>query len=165
MEYGGGFVVCVCKEHIVRKSFCQPWVAKGREKESDQFYIYFALSPFTGTYFLLYDFIDYFDRSLPTQLSKEKFLDIMNTIFNKASQPEREAIIFQVSSFSFCATPLPDSLQKQTQLFVYLLRKIHATTNYIHEKERASVSECNFEEEKKLQKFFNSIFFEANSNH
>lgn len=54
----------------------------------------------TGTYFLLYDFIDYFDRSLPTQLSREKFLDIMNTIFTKASQPEREAIIFQVSFFS-----------------------------------------------------------------
>lgn len=54
-------------------------------------------SPPPGTYFLLYDFIDYFDRSLPTQLSREKFLDIMNTIFNKVSQPEREAIIFQVS--------------------------------------------------------------------
>jgi hypothetical protein len=52
---------------------------------------------FTGTYFLLYDFIDYFDRSLPTQLSREKFLYIMEQIFNKVSQPEREAIIFQVS--------------------------------------------------------------------
>lgn len=49
-----------------------------------------------GTYFLLYDFIDYFDRDSPTQLSREKFLDIMNTIFGKVSVPEREAIIFQV---------------------------------------------------------------------
>lgn len=63
------------------------------------------LSSPPGTYFLLYDFIDYFDRSLPTQLSREKFLDIMNTIFNKVSQPEREAIIFQVS---MCDCEYPD---------------------------------------------------------
>lgn len=56
-----------------------------------------ALSLSAGTYFLLYDFIDYFDRDSPTQLAKEKFLEIMNTIFSKASLPEREAIIFQVS--------------------------------------------------------------------
>jgi len=64
----------------------------------------FSLQFSTGTYFLLYDFIDYFDRSLPTQLSREKFLDIMNTIFTKASQPEREAIIFQVSFFFFLSS-------------------------------------------------------------
>lgn len=36
---------------------------------------------------------------------------------------------------------------------------------FTRKRERASVSECNLEEEKKLQKFFNSIFFEADSNH
>jgi acetylcholinesterase len=56
---------------------------------------------FSGTYFLLYDFIDYFEKDAPTSLPREKFIDIMNTIFNKASEPEREAIIFQVSSFGF----------------------------------------------------------------
>lgn len=52
----------------------------------------------SGTYFLLYDFIDYFDRDSPTALPREKFVDIMNTIFSKVSQPEREAIMFQVKS-------------------------------------------------------------------
>ncbi|XP_070503332.1 acetylcholinesterase isoform X1 [Chironomus tepperi] len=65
-----------------------------------------------GTYFLLYDFIDYFDRSLPTQLSREKFLDIMNTIFTKASQPEREAIIFQYTSYETAN----DDYQNQQQV-------------------------------------------------
>jgi hypothetical protein len=68
---------------------------------------------FTGTYFLLYDFIDYFDRSLPTQLSREKFLDIMNTIFSKATQPEREAIIFQASKLFFLAIVNYEQKKKQ----------------------------------------------------
>lgn len=65
---------------------------------SRSFLIFLLLLPLAGTYFLLYDFIDYFDRDTPTQLTREKFLDIMNTIFSKVSQPEREAIIFQVSN-------------------------------------------------------------------
>ncbi|CAD7084335.1 unnamed protein product [Hermetia illucens] len=52
-----------------------------------------------GTYFLLYDFIDYFDKDVATSLQREKFLEIMNTIFNKASEPEREAIIFQYTGW------------------------------------------------------------------
>lgn len=52
-----------------------------------------------GTYFLLYDFIDYFDKDEATSLPREKFLEIMNTIFNKASEPEREAIIFQYTGW------------------------------------------------------------------
>lgn len=55
----------------------------------------------TGTYFLLYDFIDYFSKDVATILPREKFLEIMNTIFNKASEAEREAIIFQVRLHSF----------------------------------------------------------------
>lgn len=50
-----------------------------------------------GTYFLLYDFIDYFEKDAATSLPRDKFLDIMNTIFNKASSAERETIIFQVN--------------------------------------------------------------------
>lgn len=55
----------------------------------------------TGTYFLLYDFIDYFSREAATSLSREKFLEIMNTIFAKVTDAEREAIIFQVSGIPF----------------------------------------------------------------
>lgn len=54
----------------------------------------FAIS---GTYFLLYDFIDYFEKDAPTSLPRAKFLEIMSTIFNKHSEPERETIIFQVN--------------------------------------------------------------------
>lgn len=55
-----------------------------------------------GTYFLLYDFIDYFERDAPTSLPREKFIEIMNTIFSKASEAERETIIFQVNWIWFC---------------------------------------------------------------
>lgn len=51
---------------------------------------------FSGTYFLLYDFIDYFEKDGPSALARDKFLEIMNTIFNKATEAERETIIFQV---------------------------------------------------------------------
>ncbi|XP_055585984.1 acetylcholinesterase [Uranotaenia lowii] len=52
-----------------------------------------------GTYFLLYDFIDYFEKEAATSLPRDKFLEIMNTIFSKASEPEREAIIFQYTGW------------------------------------------------------------------
>lgn len=52
-----------------------------------------------GTYFLLYDFIDYFEKDAPTSLPRDKFLEIMNTIFSKASEAERETIIFQVNIY------------------------------------------------------------------
>lgn len=58
----------------------------------------------TGSYFLLYDFIDYFNRETGTSLPREKFLEIMNTIFNKVTDAEREAIIFQV-----CTNGTPSS--------------------------------------------------------
>jgi len=59
-------------------------------------YLFFYLN-FAGTYFLLYDFIDYFDKDDATALPRDKYLEIMNNIFGKATQAEREAIIFQVS--------------------------------------------------------------------
>ncbi|XP_055380262.1 acetylcholinesterase [Condylostylus longicornis] len=52
-----------------------------------------------GTYFLLYDFIDYFDKDEATLLTRDKFIEIMNTIFNKVTEPEREAIIFQYTGW------------------------------------------------------------------
>lgn len=52
-----------------------------------------------GTYFLLYDFIDYFEKDAATSLPRDKFLEIMNTIYSKASEPEREAIIFQYTGW------------------------------------------------------------------
>ncbi|XP_055906266.1 acetylcholinesterase [Eupeodes corollae] len=52
-----------------------------------------------GTYFLLYDFIDYFDKDEATNLPRDKYLEIMNTIFSKVTQQEKEAIIFQYTSW------------------------------------------------------------------
>lgn len=58
----------------------------------------------SGTYFLLYDFIDYFEKDGPTSLPHSKFLEIMNTIFSKYSEAERETIIFQVFANTFAIT-------------------------------------------------------------
>lgn len=51
----------------------------------------------SGTYFILYDFIDFFEKDQASALEREKFLNIINTIFKNMSQIEQEAIIFQVS--------------------------------------------------------------------
>jgi hypothetical protein len=58
--------------------------------------INFFFKKFSGTYFILYDFIQYFKKDDPSVLEREKFLEIINTIFKTWSQLEREAIIFQV---------------------------------------------------------------------
>lgn len=50
-----------------------------------------------GTYFILYDFIDFFEKDQASFLERDKFLNIINTIFKNMSQIEREAITFQVS--------------------------------------------------------------------
>nr|CAD7579015.1 unnamed protein product [Timema californicum] len=49
------------------------------------------------TYFILYDFIDYFEKDAPTFLKRDKFLNIINTIFKNMSRIERDAVIFQSS--------------------------------------------------------------------
>lgn len=54
---------------------------------------------FAGTYFLLYDFIEYFERDGPSYLQREKYLEIMNTIFRNMTALERDAIVFQVNTF------------------------------------------------------------------
>ena len=49
-----------------------------------------------GTYFILYDFMDYFEKDSPSFLQREKYLDIINMIFRNMTTLEKEAIIFQV---------------------------------------------------------------------
>nr|WLK66395.1 acetylcholinesterase [Eocanthecona furcellata] len=52
-----------------------------------------------GTYFLLYDFIDYFEKDGASPLQRDKFVEIVNTIFKNRSHLEREAIIFQYTDW------------------------------------------------------------------
>lgn len=52
-----------------------------------------------GTYFLLYDFVDFFDRTSATALPREKFVQIVNVIFKDRTQLERDAIIYQYSGW------------------------------------------------------------------
>ncbi|XP_012251618.2 acetylcholinesterase [Athalia rosae] len=52
-----------------------------------------------GTYFILYDFIDYFEKDGPSFLQRDKFLDIINTIFKNMSTLERDAITFQYTDW------------------------------------------------------------------
>ncbi|XP_008552319.1 acetylcholinesterase [Microplitis demolitor] len=52
-----------------------------------------------GTYFILYDFIDYFEKDQPSFLQREKFLSIINTIFKNMTDVEREAIAFQYTDW------------------------------------------------------------------
>lgn len=54
---------------------------------------------FSGTYFLLYDFLDYFEKDGPSFLQREKFLEIVQTIFKDFSDIKREAIVFQVKYY------------------------------------------------------------------
>jgi acetylcholinesterase len=55
-----------------------------------------SISCVAGTYFILYDFLDYFEKDGPSFLQREKYLDIINLIFKNVSRLERDAIIFQV---------------------------------------------------------------------
>ncbi|KAK6632499.1 hypothetical protein RUM43_013266 [Polyplax serrata] len=52
-----------------------------------------------GTYFLLYDFIDYFEKDGPSYLDREKFLEILDNIFKNVTRIERDAIIFQYTDW------------------------------------------------------------------
>lgn len=59
--------------------------------------IKFSYFLFPGTYFLLYDFLDYFEKDGPSFLQRDKFLEIVDTIFKGFSKIKKEAIVFQVS--------------------------------------------------------------------
>ena len=55
--------------------------------------------PFSGTFFILYDFIQYFKKDNPSFLPRSDFLEIIEKIFGEqwpVSQLEKDAIIFQV---------------------------------------------------------------------
>ncbi|XP_071515946.1 acetylcholinesterase-like isoform X2 [Panulirus ornatus] len=52
-----------------------------------------------GTYFMLYDFLSYFDKDEPSYLERDKFLEIINEIFKEWSPLEREAILFQYTDW------------------------------------------------------------------
>ncbi|XP_066248312.1 acetylcholinesterase-like [Euwallacea similis] len=52
-----------------------------------------------GTYFLLYDFIDFFEKDGPSFLQREKYHDIVDTIFKNFTQLEKDAIVFQYTDW------------------------------------------------------------------
>ena len=52
--------------------------------------------PSTGTYFILYDFMSYFNKDAVQCLARDKFLEIIDAIFPDRSPLEKEAIVFQV---------------------------------------------------------------------
>lgn len=74
-----------------------------RFDDPNRFDLIFA-SDFSGTYFLLYDFVDYFEKDGPSFLQRDKFKDIIHTIFKNMSELVREAIIFQVNPRTKSAT-------------------------------------------------------------
>ncbi|KAI4477122.1 hypothetical protein M0804_012943 [Polistes exclamans] len=63
-----------------------------KEKES-------SLGCNIGTYFILYDFIDFFDKDTASFLERDKFVGIIDTIFKNMSQIERDAIKFQYTDW------------------------------------------------------------------
>ncbi|XP_071449343.1 acetylcholinesterase-like [Hetaerina americana] len=52
-----------------------------------------------GTYFILYDFIEHFQKDGPSFLQRDKFLDIINKIFKERTQLEKDAIVFQYTDW------------------------------------------------------------------
>ncbi|KAK9504156.1 hypothetical protein O3M35_010549 [Rhynocoris fuscipes] len=52
-----------------------------------------------GTYFILYDYIDYFDKDSPSFLERDKFLDLINAIFKNMTKLEKDAIIFKYTDW------------------------------------------------------------------
>lgn len=52
-----------------------------------------------GTYFLLYDFIDSFEKDGPSFLQRDKYHEIIDTIFKNFSKLERDAIVFQYTDW------------------------------------------------------------------
>lgn len=48
---------------------------------------------------MLYDFIDYFEKDGPSSLQRDKFLDIVDTIFKNMSRIRKDAIVFQVNKY------------------------------------------------------------------
>ena len=53
---------------------------------------------FTGTHIALYGFLEYFNKDSPVSLTKEDFIDIINTHFNEHTSVQHADIIFQVTN-------------------------------------------------------------------
>ena len=93
MECGEGVLTC-----------CQIRFILTRKVQSTQIkteWSHFLLFPLSGTYFILYDFLDHFKKDNRIFLQRAAFLNIIDTIFGDqwpVSQLEKEAIIFQVKT-------------------------------------------------------------------
>ncbi|XP_058804546.1 acetylcholinesterase-like [Phymastichus coffea] len=70
-----------------------------KEKNFDKTEIIIGNNENEGTYFILYDFIDYFEKDNPSSLDRSKFIQIINTIFKNMTKIEREAIAFQYTEW------------------------------------------------------------------
>lgn len=99
----------------------------------------------SGTYFILYDFIDYFEKDNPTALDRGKFHQIIDTIFKNMSKIEREAIAFQVrkiqifmnfihpkvvKKFSILNSKFPYRIKKKPRTFLPLLSRKKIVENF-----------------------------------
>uniref|UniRef100_T1J8Q3 Carboxylic ester hydrolase n=1 Tax=Strigamia maritima TaxID=126957 RepID=T1J8Q3_STRMM len=52
-----------------------------------------------GTYFILYDFMNYFDKDGPSLLKREEMMEMVGSIFRSFSQIEKEAVGFQYTDW------------------------------------------------------------------
>ena len=91
---------------------------------------------FSGTFFILYDFIAYFEKDNPSFLTRENFLRILEEIFINqwpVSHLELEAIKFQVNNYLI----KPDSqvnndlIKSDSQVNNYLIKPDSQVNNYL----------------------------------
>ncbi|KAG8276546.1 hypothetical protein J6590_063439 [Homalodisca vitripennis] len=97
-NWGDSCIPSTAHHRLIGKSKA-PCISK---KDTERFPSYKYIPPpclSTGTYFILYDFIDYFEKDGPSFLQRDKFLDIINTIFKNFTRLERDAIIFQYTDW------------------------------------------------------------------
>ncbi|KAK7047727.1 hypothetical protein SK128_019788 [Halocaridina rubra] len=52
-----------------------------------------------GTFWIVYDYMKYFDRETASHIERSSFLEIINDIFKSFSPLEREAIIYQYTDW------------------------------------------------------------------
>lgn len=52
-----------------------------------------------GTYFILYDFMSYFHRDKPSELTRPEVMDIISAVFKNFTRVEREAVSFQYTDW------------------------------------------------------------------
>ena len=100
---------------------------------------------FSGTFFILYDFIAYFEKDNPSFLTRENFLRILEEIFINqwpVSHLELEAIKFQVNNYLI----KPDSqvnndlIKPDSQVNNDLIKSDSQFNNYLHRSIMTSLS-------------------------